>query len=231
MLTGRLTTKLVKSKHRRHKLEQAVLILISVFAGVACQPRVAVSPTPPATDVETQRIPTPLEPPPPAPRPAADAATWWQEQAPAGVRSAAAMPSQNIYYDRNNPSYGTLQKANQALKGFPLLRHDELDWVTTLRRGMIQPRTSLSNDSQMMILDRDIVMKNTKLMPHVRFPHRAHTEWLACSNCHDQIFVSKAGANRTTMSAILGGESCGVCHNKVAFSTLACGRCHNVPRE
>ncbi len=231
MLTGHVTTGLTLSKHRQHKLAHVVLILMTVFVVVACQPRVAVSPTRPAGDAQSQRIPTPLEPPPPAPKPAADTATWWQEQAPTGVRSAAAVPSQDIYYDRNNPSYRTLQKANQALKGFPLLGHGELDWVTTLRRGMIQPRASLSDESEMMILDRDILMKNTKLMPYVRFPHRAHTEWLTCSNCHDQIFVSRAGANRTTMSAILGGESCGVCHNKVAFSTLACGRCHNVPRE
>jgi c(7)-type cytochrome triheme protein len=172
-----------------------------------------------------------LEPPSPAPKLAAETTTWWQEQTPTGARSAAATPNQNLYYDRSNPGYRTLQKANQALKGFPILKHGELDWVTTLRRGMIQPLASLSDDSQMTILDRDILMKNTKLMPYVRFPHRAHTEWLACSSCHDQIFVSKAGANRTTMSAILGGKSCGVCHNKVAFSTLACGRCHNVPKE
>jgi len=31
-------------------------------------------------------------------------------------------------------------------------------------------------------------------MDHVRFPHKAHTQWLTCSNCHPQIFIPKLGA-------------------------------------
>ena len=72
-------------------------------------------------------------------------------------------------------------------------------------------------------------MKNTAEMPHVKFPHDSHTQWLACSNCHDKIFVPKAGANAINMTKIFQGEYCGVCHDRVAFTTMfACERCHSV---
>jgi c(7)-type cytochrome triheme protein len=69
-------------------------------------------------------------------------------------------------------------------------------------------------------------------MPWVRFPHLQHTEWLTCANCHPAIFIPQAGANPISMSAIIQGEFCGVCHGKVAFApTLNCGRCHSVPQD
>ena len=81
------------------------------------------------------------------------------------------------------------------------------------------------------VLALDIVMKNTAQMPWVRFPHAAHTQWLACGNCHDALFAPKAGANPTTMPRILQGESCGTCHGTVAFTALyTCERCHSVPQ-
>ena len=68
-------------------------------------------------------------------------------------------------------------------------------------------------------------------MPWVRFPHLAHTRWLDCSNCHPAIFLPQKGANKVNMDAIIGGEYCGRCHDKVAFALWTCERCHSVQHE
>ena len=73
-------------------------------------------------------------------------------------------------------------------------------------------------------------MERTAGMPMVLFPHRAHTEWLDCENCHDKIFKAKQGANPVNMFAILQGEYCGQCHGAVSFPLTQCYRCHSVPR-
>ena len=74
-------------------------------------------------------------------------------------------------------------------------------------------------------------MEKTGEMPLVLFPHRPHTEWLDCSNCHDKIFVEKVGANQINMFTILSGQHCGQCHGAVAFPLTECNRCHSVPRS
>jgi c(7)-type cytochrome triheme protein len=68
-------------------------------------------------------------------------------------------------------------------------------------------------------------------LPLVLFPHRPHTEWLDCNNCHDKIFVKKVDANPVNMFAILSGQYCGQCHGAVAFPLTECNRCHSVPRS
>lgn len=133
-------------------------------------------------------------------------------------------------YDPANPDLGKLQQSADALAGLPFDKKGAVDWMTALRSGAIQPRADLSGSKRMDVLDLDVILKNTKEMPYVKFPHNSHTQWLACSNCHDQIFVPKAGANEINMTKIFGGEFCGVCHGKVAFLTLlSCERCHSIP--
>ncbi len=79
------------------------------------------------------------------------------------------------------------------------------------------------------VLDLDVIMRNTREMPPVRFPHKAHTLWLACANCHPEPFEPRAGANRIAMADIFRGRYCGVCHDRVAFITFySCPRCHSV---
>jgi c(7)-type cytochrome triheme protein len=68
-------------------------------------------------------------------------------------------------------------------------------------------------------------------MPAVRFPHRPHTLWLDCANCHEHLFKSKAGANKLSMQKILEGEQCGLCHGAVAFPLTECNRCHSTPQH
>lgn len=138
----------------------------------------------------------------------------------------------NRFYDNRNPDRHVLQEGGAARSGFPLDKRGAVDWMAALRSGAIAPRADLYGTKGPEVLDLDIILKNTKEMPYVKFPHRAHTEWLACSNCHDNIFVAKAGANPITMEKIFRGEYCGTCHDRVAFIThYACERCHSVPQS
>lgn len=147
------------------------------------------------------------------------------------VRPAEAEAGQDLYYDESNSDFASLQKANQALAGFPVDRTGKVDWMELLRSGRIQPRASLRGEEGMDVLDLDVVMKNTKEMPHVLFPHRSHTLWLDCSNCHPRPFEARAGAHAITMSDIFRGRYCGICHDRVAFVTyFSCERCHSVPQ-
>lgn len=160
---------------------------------------------------------------------APEAATAVKSKKPPGKRSGRALKGQNQHYDRSNPAYAQLQKANQALAGFPADRTGRVDWVSALQSGLIKPRASVRGQGSMQVLDDDILMTNTRDMPWVLFPHAAHTQWLACRNCHDSIFEARKGATRMNMNDIFKGRYCGACHDRVAFSTFVCERCHSVP--
>lgn len=136
-------------------------------------------------------------------------------------------------HDPENDAIRILQEPGEAMVDFPLDRRGQIDWVKAIRSGKITPRASLNGkgSDQMMEMDMDIIRKNTANMPHVRFPHLAHTQWLACSNCHPEIFTPQYNSNPISMEKILKGEYCGRCHDKVAFSLLVCERCHSVPHE
>lgn len=149
---------------------------------------------------------------------------------PAQVRPAEHAPGQDLYYDPANPAFAQLQKADEALAGFPVDNYGKVDWMAALRAGLITPRANVDGTRRVEVLDMDIIMKNTRQMPYVLFPHRAHTQWLDCSNCHPAIFESKAGAHQITMNDIFRGQYCGKCHDRVAFITyFSCERCHRVP--
>lgn len=137
----------------------------------------------------------------------------------------------NDFYDPTNPDLKLLQRNNEATRNLP---HDAVgfpDWMRALREGAINPRAGVRGTESMDVLDLDIVMRNTKEMPYVRFPHRSHTLWLACSNCHPTPFNPVAGANPISMADIFRGRFCGMCHDRVAFVTFfSCDRCHSVPQ-
>lgn len=144
------------------------------------------------------------------------------------LRALAATP----IYDESNPAYFHLQRLEDATRN---LKRDAVgfpDWMEALRSGAIAPRAGVTEGSSMNVLDLDIVMKNTKDMPNVLFPHRSHTLWLDCSNCHPTPFLPLTGRNPVTMSEIFRGKYCGLCHDRVAFvSFYACTRCHSVPKD
>ena len=165
---------------------------------------------------------------------AADAAKPAEAKVPAKVqtRGAEEIPEQNKFYDPENPDYQKLQKANESLVGFPLDKKGYVDWMGAIRSGFITPRADLKGSNTMQVLDLDVILKNTKEMPWVKFPHKSHTMWLACTNCHDKPFIPKAGANAISMTKIFQGQFCGMCHDRVAFITFfSCERCHSVPHD
>lgn len=135
-------------------------------------------------------------------------------------------------HDPANSAVKVLQEPIESMKDFPRDKRGIIDWVKTLQEGYIEPRQSLTGEKTMYAADFDIIFKNTGSMPFVRFPHLPHTQWLTCANCHPAIFLPQKGSNPITMSAIIQGKYCGVCHGKVAFPpTMNCGRCHSVARD
>jgi c(7)-type cytochrome triheme protein len=167
--------------------------------------------------LQVYQLATPVDPP----RPAAARND--------GEHAARRALSGVNFHDPSNPDLRYLQRYEDAVAHLP---HDDNgfpDWMRALREGSIAPRSSLVDKDAEDVLDLDIVMRNTKEMPWVRFPHRAHTLWLACGNCHPQPFEPRAGATKIQMADIFRGQYCGMCHDRVAFVTFfSCARCHSV---
>lgn len=135
-------------------------------------------------------------------------------------------------HDTRGPALKLLQEPGDALSRLPADSVGNLvNWAAALDQGIINPRTNVFPETKIRILDLDILLDLRGSAPIVRFPHRQHTAWLDCSNCHEHLFKSKAGANKFSMEQILQGEQCGVCHGAVAFPLTQCGRCHNTPRN
>ena len=133
-------------------------------------------------------------------------------------------------HDPNNPALQWLQNPGDALRRMPSDNAgNKVDWVRAFEDGYIRPRSSLTGEIEVKQLDTEIIMNDTGSLPRVLFPHKPHTRWLDCENCHEKIFKSKAGATPVTMSKILDGEYCGVCHGAVSFPLTECNRCHSVP--
>ncbi len=105
---------------------------------------------------------------------------------------------------------------------------NHVDWVKALDAKTIAPRWDrLDPAAQAVVMDLNIVREVKGSMPDVVYPHKQHTEWLDCSNCHPAIFVPQKGANQISMASILLGRQCGVCHGKVAFPVSECRLCHS----
>jgi c(7)-type cytochrome triheme protein len=131
-------------------------------------------------------------------------------------------------YDPASPGLKRLQSPLQAYAGLPPAQAgNRVDWVKAFRAGTVKPRADLNNpDARLTAMDNDVVRGARGTIGNVVFPHKAHTEWLACVSCHDAIYQPKKGVNQMSMAAINNGESCGVCHGTVAFPVSDCARCH-----
>jgi len=148
------------------------------------------------------------------------------------VHPARRAIDEHPVHDESSPGYLRLQRIDEATSHLPKDALGFPDWMNALRAGDITPRAGLAPGSVMKVLDLDVVMKNTKAMPYVRFPHRAHTLWLDCSNCHPAPFNPQAGTNPVNMTEIFKGRYCGMCHDRVAFITFfSCSRCHSVAQD
>jgi c(7)-type cytochrome triheme protein len=128
-----------------------------------------------------------------------------------------------------------LQQQSVATMGLPKGIDGRPDWVRALQQGLIQPRSTVGGMPRPIepwgaAPKEGIVFSNTQFMPHVVFPHQPHVEWLACANCHDQLFPRQATGKGQGMTAIFQGRHCGFCHGRVAFSPEgSCYRCHSKP--
>jgi c(7)-type cytochrome triheme protein len=131
-------------------------------------------------------------------------------------------------HDPSNPALEVLQEPGEALGVLaPDGAGNKVDWVQSLQQGLIAPRPSLDGEREPEIRETTVLMKNTYPMLYVRFPHKPHTQWMACETCHDRIFVPEVDANPINMGKILDGEYCGMCHGAVSFPLTECNRCHN----
>ena len=105
---------------------------------------------------------------------------------------------------------------------------NRVDWVNAMKSGKITPRNYLKNKPTEMSFDKTLTIEaEWNFVPASIFPHKAHTAWLDCNNCHPEIFnIKKKGTENFSMENILKGEFCGVCHLNVAFPMDDCARCH-----
>lgn len=148
-----------------------------------------------------------------------------------GLAAQWAPLSRDGVHDPASPAAQVLQEPGAALSRLPRdSAGNQVDWMRALNERAIEPRSRLYPGTDVRLLDQDILLNLRGGMPIVRFPHRSHTQWLDCANCHEQPFKAQAGANRLSMLLMLQGEQCGVCHGAVAFPLTECSRCHNTPR-
>ena len=115
-----------------------------------------------------------------------------------------------------------------ALEGLPTDKFGLVDWVAALEQELIMPRGGIEPGAPEAVpFDMNIVMPSkTGMIAGAYFPHKTHTTWMSCDSCHIKIFMPLAGSNDLTMSTIVKGQACGVCHGKVAFPLNDCARCH-----
>ncbi len=116
-------------------------------------------------------------------------------------------------------AFGPLQKSNTG---------NRVDWTAALQTKKIQLRWDVSKpDAKPEPLDLNIVREVKGSTPDVVFSHARHGELLDCANCHPTIFEAKKGANPMSMASLALGQSCGVCHGRVAFPNAECRLCHS----
>lgn len=146
---------------------------------------------------------------------------------PASERNAP--PESDGIHDPTADGTMMLQPPREAFAALPKSRSGNyVDWNRAIDDMLIAPRSDIRNaDMNAIVLDLNIVRQVKGSMPDVVYPHKQHTQWLDCSNCHPAIFIPMKGANQISMAAILMGEKCGVCHGKVAFPVSECRRCHS----
>ena len=145
-----------------------------------------------------------------------------------------APPAQDGIHDPANDNTYVLQPPLIAYEGLPTTEFGNyVDWVKALNDGLLNPRYDRFDPTvEPLVMDLDIVREVKASVPDVVFPHKPHTQWLHCSNCHPKIFIPQRNANVINMSAILLGQKCGVCHGKVSFpiTTKSCTKCHSKPK-
>ena len=142
-------------------------------------------------------------------------------------------PTEDGIHDPKNDGTHELQAPRAAFDALPRSNAgNRINWVAALEEKKIAPRWDRADPKAAgLVLDFNIVREVKGSMPDVVYPHKQHTEWLDCSNCHPAIFIPQKGANQISMASILLGEKCGVCHGKVAFPVSECRLCHSKKKD
>lgn len=142
-------------------------------------------------------------------------------------------PAEDGIHDPANDGTLALLPPQTAYAGLPKsFAGNRVNWVQAIEQKKINPRWDRNDPkAEPIIMDLNIVREVKGSMPDVVYPHKQHTEWLDCSNCHPAIFVPQKGANAISMASILLGEKCGVCHGKVAFPVSECRLCHSKKKD
>jgi len=142
-------------------------------------------------------------------------------------------PAEDGIHDPQGPAVGALQPPRQSFQSLPKGKSGNyVNWVEALDSAQIAPRYDRTDPKvEPIIMDLNIVREVKGSMPNVVYPHKQHTEWLDCSNCHPAIFTPQKGANQMSMASILLGRQCGICHGKVAFPVAECRRCHSQSKQ
>ena len=106
---------------------------------------------------------------------------------------------------------------------------EEVQWTRALNDKTITPRPGIAagaKEDDPTDMDLEYVPKGQPQYK-VIFPHKPHTQWLGCPNCHTGIFEMEKGKASMTMDKLNAGAYCGVCHGKVALPALtSCPACH-----
>ena len=80
---------------------------------------------------------------------------------------------------------------------------NHVDWVKALEVKALTPRWDRNDPAaNAIVMDLNIVREVKGSMPDVVYPHKQHTEWLDCSNCHPKIFIPQKGANQISMAGL-----------------------------
>lgn len=111
---------------------------------------------------------------------------------------------------------------------------NEIDWAKALQDGLIKPADSLSGKRSALVNINKTLTLQAELsgISSAIFPHKSHELWLDCSSCHPNLFnIKKKSTESLRMSNMIKGESCGLCHLRVAFPLDDCVRCHPAMRK
>lgn len=141
-------------------------------------------------------------------------------------------PTLDGIHDADNEGTKILQPPGDAFSRLPRGKSGNyVNWTQAIEKKSINPRYDRIDPlAKPIVMDLNIIREVKGSMPDVVYPHKQHTEWLDCANCHPAIFIPQKGANQISMASILLGEKCGVCHGKVAFPVSECKRCHSKPK-
>ena len=204
-------------------------LLLTVFAAALFGSASAI-----AQDAKGKPAAAPAVAPVPAPTPAApatDVNRFNRLLKPANQRNLP--PTQDGIHDPSSEGTAALMPPLSAFDTLPRSNAgNRVNWVKALEDRAINPRWDrVDTNAAPVVMDLNIVREVKGSMPDVVYPHKQHTEWLDCSNCHPAIFIPQKGANQISMAAILLGQKCGVCHGKVAFPVSECRLCHSKKKD